>query len=913
MRPLSRGASALAAATLLLAVLSVRAGGPTTASVPRVDDPALQVRLFAAAPDIVHPVGVAFDQRGRLLVIESHTHFRPKDYQGPAHDRIRVLEDTDGDGKADRFTTYYEGTVATMAIAAHPDGSIYLATRKEVLRLRDTTGKGKADEVRRIAFLDTKGDYPHNGLSGLAFDSAGNVYFGMGENLGADYKLVGSDGTTLTGGGEGGNIYWCTADGKKLRKVATGFWNPFGLCRDIFGRLFAVDNDPDSMPPCRMLHVVEGGDYGYQFRYGRSGRHPFQAWDGQLPGTLPMVCGVGEAPCQILSYESDGLPDKYRGSLLVASWADHRIERYELKARGASVSAQRLPFVQGGEDFRPVGIAVAPDGSLFVSDWVKRDYTLHGKGAVWQVRARQPAKLDRPSDPHQALFAIDRETREAAARKLAADRAERLFLLKQMHASSDVRVRATCLAALIDAGDDRLEPADGANENVTPLRAMAVRALAARGKDTADFVDAREPPAVRLEAIASLGERFGAAHAWALAQSPDPFLRHAAVRRLAHVQQIAVKGADAQQRLIELLAWRWSHRPGRQGRLRDFLADADPEVRFMAAKWVADEKLSDYRDDIIKAMNNPALDVRMYLAYATALARLDGHEVSEAGLANYFVQRLADDSLPSASRVQLLRQVPAAHPKLTVEFLASLLNQADDGLKFEAVRALVEHPSAKRFGPLLGVLRNPQLGPNLRGFALLGLQDRVANLRDELQRIGRAEPRLEQEIQRSVGPRTPITGRPPVNDTDTWLKRLAGPGDAEAGRRVFFHPKLAGCYKCHRSEGRGADVGPDLSTIGRTERRGILESILQPSAQIAPHYQAWQIETQDGKVRTGMLVKTVLDEYTYLDAQGTLFKLNTRDIAESRPSAKSIMPDNLVELVTDQELRDLVAYLCERR
>ncbi len=175
----------------------------------------MQVERFAAAPDIVHPVGIAFDNRGRLLVLESHTHFRPEGYKGPKHDRVRVLEDTDGDGKADRFTTFYEGTTATMDIAVHPDGSVYLATRSEVLRLRDTDGDGKADERRRIVFLDTKGDYPHNGLSGLCFDSKGDLFFGMGENLGADYKLIGADGTTIAGGGEGGNVFWCTADGKK--------------------------------------------------------------------------------------------------------------------------------------------------------------------------------------------------------------------------------------------------------------------------------------------------------------------------------------------------------------------------------------------------------------------------------------------------------------------------------------------------------------------------------------------------------------------------------------------------------------------------------------------------------------------------------------------------------------------------
>ena len=78
--------------------------------------------------------------------------------------------------------------------------------------------------------------------------------------------------------------------------------------------LFAVDNDPDSRPPCRLLHIVEGGDYGYRFRNGRKGVHPFTAWNGELPGTLPMVAGTGEAPCGVLSYEADNLPEDYRGS-----------------------------------------------------------------------------------------------------------------------------------------------------------------------------------------------------------------------------------------------------------------------------------------------------------------------------------------------------------------------------------------------------------------------------------------------------------------------------------------------------------------------------------------------------------------------------------------------------------------------
>src|SRR5947207_14082586 len=109
-----------------------RADKPTEqhlSDIPRAHDSRLVVELFAAEPDIVHPIGVAFDRKGRLLVIESHTHFPREGYQGPKGDRIRVLEDTDGDGKAERFTTFFEGTRKSMSIAVHPDGAVYLATR----------------------------------------------------------------------------------------------------------------------------------------------------------------------------------------------------------------------------------------------------------------------------------------------------------------------------------------------------------------------------------------------------------------------------------------------------------------------------------------------------------------------------------------------------------------------------------------------------------------------------------------------------------------------------------------------------------------------------------------------------------------------------------------------------------------
>ncbi|MDB6075594.1 MAG: rane-bound dehydrogenase domain protein, partial [Verrucomicrobiaceae bacterium] len=374
---------------------------------PKVNDEALEATLIAADPLIQTPIGITFDKEGRLLVIESQTHFRPKDWKGPAHDQIVCLKDTDRDGKADSRQVILDQTEMTMDIATAPDGSIYLSTRNEILRLSEQNPEGIPAKVeRKIVWLETEGRYPHNGISGLAFDGKGGLYFGMGENLGATYTLTGSDGKSYSDQGEGGNIWHITTDGKNLHRVATGFWNPFGVCVDPWGNVFATDNDPDSSPPCRLNHIIEGGDHGYEFRYGRSGLHPFISWNGHLPGTLPMLSGTGEAPCDVIFYNPrdnlsyNGLSARWRGTLLVASWVDHRVESYRLQPKDGTFKTERVLLAEGGQDFRPVAFATALDGSLFVTDWVKRDYELHGKGRIWRISSKEGGSLDATAKPY---------------------------------------------------------------------------------------------------------------------------------------------------------------------------------------------------------------------------------------------------------------------------------------------------------------------------------------------------------------------------------------------------------------------------------------------------------------------------------------------------------------------------------
>ena len=136
----------------------------------------------------------------------------------------------------------------------------------------------------------------------------------------------------------------------------------------------------------------------------------------------------------MLAYEADNLPQDYRGTLLVTSWGDHRIEKYRLQPRGASFQAMMEPVVVGGEDFRPVGIAQAPDGSLFFSDWVDKSYELHGKGRVWRLRNRSSAPVKSKSSISTVHKTSTDESPVARAEALRhmADPAAKGILLKAL-------------------------------------------------------------------------------------------------------------------------------------------------------------------------------------------------------------------------------------------------------------------------------------------------------------------------------------------------------------------------------------------------------------------------------------------------------------------------------------------------
>ncbi|MBL9150995.1 MAG: hypothetical protein JNK37_00835 [Verrucomicrobiales bacterium] len=808
--------------------------------------PGVKLTLLAEHPDLVTPTGIDVDDRGDVWLVACHTHFRPEGYQGPEHDEILVF---DKDGKNRRV--FYNRTEATMQLILGPDGWVYLAERDRILRVRDSDGDGKGDVEETLAALDTVADYPHNGLSGMAWHPDGALIFSLGENFGKDWVLSARDGSEEKGRGEGG-VFRCTPDGREMRRIAQGFWNPFGLFVRDDGEIFAAENDPGSRPPCRLLNVVEGADYGFQWVYGSSAVHPFVAWNGELRGTLGMVHPSGEGPCAVV---------ELGGGLLIPSWSDHRVDYYPLTRDGAGFRSERHALVSGGDHFRPVGLAAGPDGSFYLTDWVFSSYPIHARGRLWKLEIDRAAAewIQRERSPETDSSRLARDLRSG---KADLDEA-RLFALVR--------------------GNDRY---------------LADAALTALAKRSASWT----PESVRALPAAD--------RVWALV----------ALRR------------------VDLTNGRW---------VRALWDDPDPEIRFECLRWIADAVLTDFQKEVEALLRDPALDYRLFEASLAAWNTLRGDPGAGVTNPEVLADRIADPQTPARLRGYALRLAPATHARITVPLLRELLNAGDPDLALEAIRTLAARQADDARAVLAEVASDAQRPAAARTEAVVGLAgstvpehqallirlatktDTDAGLRDEALRALRLVP-LDESSKAALQPvaeahpeATPLVaavtdassiqaGRPGLDDTAGWLRRLdavPGPADLAAGRRLFFHSRIALCGTCHRHSGRGVVVGPDLSLIGRqSDREGLLRSLLEPHREVAPQYYPTQLTLADGTGFLGILLRSSSTE-VFRDITGRERSFKPEEIVERTELKTSLMPPGLPALLTDRELRDLLAFL----
>ena len=837
------------ATCVLLIAVSVRAETPEEVP-PELEylSPGVSLELVAEHPQVVTPTGIDVDESGRLWFVVCHTHFRPEDYDGPTHDEIITL-DSSGSRKV-----FYNKTDATMDLELGEDGWVYLAERDRVLRVRDTDGDGVGDEEQNIAVLETEADYPHNGLSGMAWHPSGDLIFALGENFWKKWTLTApTDGSSVNGSGEGG-IFRCKSDGSEMRRIARGFWNPFGICVRADGTMFAGENDPGARPPCRLLHIVEGGDYGYQRRYGNAPIHPFVCWNGELPGTLPMMHSVGEAPCGIAPLGN---------GLVVGSWTDHRIDFYPLTAKGASFETKRISLVRGGLHFRPTCLVQASPTVFYLTDWVFGSYQLHKRGRVWKLEV----------DPAKANWLGELPLAPASAE---AERAEKLR-------SSDPEF----------TDDDLFQ--------------------------------------------------------WA--RSPDPFTARAAIDGLSkRVRKTRSFSADlsAPDRVTLLLALR-KYRQNDESLAHVFLDDEDERVVVEALRWISDEELTNFLPDVDHMLSDPTISYRIFEACLATRNSLTGN--AEKGVVDpaVLLKQIKDPNASPNTKAYALRLIDPDHKAFSKKLWVNLIPAKNEQIARELARTLAASEKEDAKIALLKVLADPEASamsdPSILADVIAGLsgvasakavlikaskntdrevrEEALRSLRfselNQRQRkqialVGSKYPKSKDLVDAVLDAESMKKGRPPASDIQAWRKRLAKietPADLEAGRRLFHHRKVGLCSNCHRHSGRGKVVGPDLTALSAVDDHDrLLTSLLQPGRHVDPQYYARTIMTEGGDVFTGIMLRDGGggNEF-YRDSTGRERKFATKDIVMRKELKTSLMPDGLIDLMTDREIRDVLAFL----
>jgi putative heme-binding domain-containing protein len=349
------------------------------------------------------------------------------------------------------------------------------------------------------------------------------------------------------------------------------------------------------------------------------------------------------------------------------------------------------------------------------------------------------------------------------------------------------------------------------------------------------------------------------------------------------------------------------------------MSDNSPDVRLFALRWICDRRILSLREDVAKLLDAPPPSQQYYLAVLAALDWLDNKpEMRAKEIADeLLVRELERNERSPEARTLALSLLSPESKFLTLDRLLEFLGEDYAPLRLEAVRTLALQSNQERFDILTALASDQLQTDELRATAIAGLAPVAEKHRNLLEQLAESEDEtLRREAERVMRlaqlRAAPTETRPPADDLAAWNKLLAEPGDAAAGRRLFFSEVGARCGVCHQHSGRGGRIGPDLTHIGRSSsRERIIASIVQPDQEVAPHYQPYLLVTDDGKTHTGLRMPEGGDDGTeeYIDSAGRHFRLPSNTIEVREATSASIMPSGLESTVSIADLRDLVTFL----
>ncbi len=452
----------------------------------------LEVSLFAAEPRVVNPTDMDIDARGRVWCTEG-ANYRVWQKWGtlrPQGDRIVILEDTDGDGVADKDTTFYQGNEINAALGICVLGDKVIVSRSpNIFVFTDANHDDKADGPPQILFTGIKGVDHDHGAHAFVFGPDGKLYFNMGnegrELHRPDGKLaVDLAGNEVIANGKPyrqGLAFRCNPDGSDLETLGWNFRNNYELTVDSFGTIWQSDNDDDGNRGVRINYVMEYGNYGYTDEMTGAGwsegwkkaqgkgvadsERPLYHWHQYDPGVIPNLLETGNgSPTGITIYEGRLLPSVFQNQLIHCDAGPRVVRAYPVEKSGAGYKASTVDILTSPDSwFRPSDVCTAPDGSIYVADWndagvgghMMADQKLETMtGRVYRVapkgnRASVPRlDLTHPTGAVAGLASPNQATRYLAWQAVHDFGAKAESALKKVWSGKDPRQRARALQLL---------------------------------------------------------------------------------------------------------------------------------------------------------------------------------------------------------------------------------------------------------------------------------------------------------------------------------------------------------------------------------------------------------------------------------------------------------------------------------
>ena len=924
--------------------------------------PGFRVELAAAEPNVRDPVALSFDEYGRMYVVEM------RDYSERRDERlgeVRLLEDTDNDGRFEKSTVFADGLPWPTAVICY-GGGVFVATTPDILFLRDTNGDGKADE-RRVVFTGFG-----KGVERLNVQALPNSF-----NWTLDNRIHGATGPN------GGQVTTPNApqiapmelrgrdfsfDPRKFDFRAETGGSQHGLTFDNHGRKFVCNNSSHiqtlmyeeryaarntvySLPRALVDIAADGGAAPvYRISPDEPWRVIRTQWRvaGKVPGPIEgggRASGYFTSATGVTIYRGDGYGPEFAGDAFIGDCGSNLVHRKKIRARGLELIAERphdeqkAEFLASSDNwFRPVQFANAPDGCLYVLD-MYREVIEH----PWSLPPGIKKHLDLNSGNDRGR--IYRIVPENFKRRPAPDlgRASTTGLVETL-AHPNGWHRDTAARLLFERQD---------KSAIDPLRTMlksstnelarlhAGYALAGiTGVRRVDLVSALDDasPIVREHGI-RLCERFnfhpGESALARLADDPDARVRY----QLAWSLGSFPDAARIASRLLR-------RDPGDAWMRAAVLSSLDTPVSKQTWASIVYEGVSDLPDaplaelaKLIGALNQRTGIVHVLkmagkgddrsFALVRALGsglRASGKTLHEPGgdifgeVADRAAQVAADATHNPTLRVEAIEVLAFADYAAAATALTPLLrtNTAPE-VQGAAIRTLAQFRERDLAGTLLPFWT--QLPARARNDAFNALITRakwVAPLLDALA-AGRVDKSgfTAQQVQALVNHSDPAIYRRAQelfsvttnSEREQIIQKLMPAtrmqGDAAAGRKTYSER----CATCHRLGSEGNAVGPDIVAMKTSGKEKLLVNIVDPNREVAPNLQTYSVETTDSETITGLLLKDSGGSVTLTIGGGSEITLIRAQVRKLTPQGKSLMPEGLEEGLTIKQVADLLEFL----